>query len=57
MGFERKFKLTLDVVMYGLLLFLLSYKPGSGLLLHGKIGLALGGLFILHLTRLSELKI
>ena len=50
MGFERKFKLTLDVVMYGLLLFLLSYKPGSGLLLHGKIGLALGGLFILHLT-------
>lgn len=45
---KREFKIGVDVLMLGLFLYLMSYHPGGGLLLHAYLGCALFGLFILH---------
>ena len=45
---KREFKIGVDVLMLVLFLFLMSYHPGGGLLLHAYLGCALFGLFILH---------
>lgn len=44
----RVFKLIVDVIMYGILLYLMSYHAGLGLLLHGIFGCVFFGLFLLH---------
>ena len=45
---KREFKIGVDVVMLVLFLYLMSYHPGGGLLLHAYLGCALFVLFILH---------
>lgn len=44
----RRIKITVDVIMYGILLYLMSYHAGLGLLLHGIFGCVFFGLFFLH---------
>lgn len=41
-------KRCVDAAMYLLLLYLMSYRAGRGLLLHGILGCALFALFVLH---------
>ena len=45
---KRKIKILVDVAMFLLFLYLLSYRPGMGLLYHAVIGIAQLTLFILH---------
>ena len=45
---KREFKIGVDVLMMILFLYLMSYHPGGGLLLHAYLGCALFVLFILH---------
>lgn len=45
---KRQGKLLVDIVMYVLFLYLMSYQAGRGLLLHGVLGCVLFGLFLLH---------
>ena len=45
---KRKIKIIVDVVMFLLFLYLLSYRPGMGLMYHAVIGIAQLSLFILH---------
>lgn len=45
---KRKTKTAVDVVMFLLFLYLLSYRPGMGLMVHAVIGIAQLSLFILH---------
>ena len=45
---KREFKIGVDVLMLVLFLYLMSYHPGGGLLLHAYLGCALFVLFILH---------
>ena len=45
---KRQGKLLVDIVMYALFLYLMSYQAGQGLLLHGVLGCVLLGLFLLH---------
>ncbi len=44
----RGVKISLDVAMYILFLYLMSYRSGRGLYLHGILGVALFALFLLH---------
>ena len=45
---KRRIKILVDVVMFLLFLYLLSYRPGMGLMYHAVIGIAQLSLFILH---------
>ena len=45
---KRKIKVVVDVVMFLLFLYLLSYRPGMGLMYHAVIGITQLSLFILH---------
>ena len=45
---KRQVRLLVDIVMYALFLYLMSYQAGRGLLLHGVLGCVLFGLFLLH---------
>jgi hypothetical protein len=45
---KRKIKILVDVLMFLLFLYLLSYRPGMGLMYHAVIGIAQLTLFILH---------
>ncbi len=45
---KRRIKIIVDIVMFLLFLYLLSYRPGMGLMLHAVIGIAQLSLFILH---------
>lgn len=45
---KRRIKIIVDIAMFLLFLYLLSYRPGMGLLLHAKIGILLFILFLLH---------
>jgi len=45
---KRKIKILVDVPMFLLFLYLLSYRPGMGLMYHAVIGIAQLTLFILH---------
>ena len=45
---KREFKIGVDALMLVLFLYLMSYHPGGGLLLHAYLGCALFVLFILH---------
>ena len=45
---KRKIKIIVDVLMFLLFLYLLSYRPGMGLMYHAVIGIAQLTLFILH---------
>lgn len=44
----RKLKITVDILMLGLFLYLLSYHPGMGLLAHGICGMGFFTLVLLH---------
>ncbi len=45
---KRKMKILIDIVMYFIFIYLMSYRAGRGLLLHGVLGCILFGLFLLH---------
>ena len=45
---KRKIKILIDVLMFLLFLYLLSYRPGMGLMYHAVIGITQLSLFILH---------
>lgn len=45
---KRKVKIATDVVMYFIILYLMSYRAGRGLFLHGILGCFLFVLFMLH---------
>ncbi len=45
---KRKFKIIVDILMFLLFLYLLSYRPGMGLMYHAVVGIAQLSLFILH---------
>lgn len=45
---KRQVKLLVDIAMYVLLLYLMNYQAGRGLLLHGVLGCIVFGLFLLH---------
>ena len=45
---QRNFKISIDVLMLGLFLYLMSYHPGGGLLWHAILGCVLVLLFVLH---------
>ena len=45
---KQKIKIIVDVVMFLLFLYLLSYRPGMGLMYHAVIGITQLSLFILH---------
>ena len=49
---KRQGKLLVDIVMYVLFLYLMSYQAGRGLLLHGVLGCVLFGLFLFHHLRI-----
>jgi len=44
----RRVKILVDVAMYGLFLYLMSYHAGQGLFRHGVLGCILLALFFLH---------
>ena len=46
--FKRRLKISIDVVMLALFLYLMSYRPSLGLLLHAVLGISLVVLFVLH---------
>lgn len=45
---KRKMKILVDIVMYFIFIYLMSYRAGRGLFLHGVLGCVLFGLFLLH---------
>lgn len=45
---KRRVKILVDIAMYVLMVYLLGYRAGSGLLRHGVMGCGLFGLFLLH---------
>lgn len=45
---KQKVKIAVDAAMLLLLLYLMSYRPGTGLLLHAEAGLLAFLLFVLH---------
>ena len=45
---KGQIKIFIDVVMYLIFLYLMSYRAGRGLLLHGILGCLLFALFVLH---------
>ena len=45
---KRRIKIIVDVLMFLLFLYLLSYRPGMGLMYHAVVGIAQLTLFILH---------
>lgn len=45
---KRKMKILVDMVMYFIFIYLMSYRAGRGLFLHGVLGCMLFGLFLLH---------
>lgn len=45
---KRKMKILVDIVMYFIFIYLMSYRAGRGLFLHGLLGCTLFGLFLLH---------
>lgn len=45
---KRQVRPLVDIVMYALFLYLMSYQAGRGLLLHGVLGCVLLALFLLH---------
>lgn len=45
---KRKIKIAVDTAMYFIFLYLMSYRAGRGLLLHGVLGCVIFALFILH---------
>ncbi len=45
---KRRIRIIIDVVMFLLFLYLLSYRPGMGLMYHAVIGITQLSLFILH---------
>lgn len=46
--FKRRLKISIDVAMLVLFLYLMSYRPSLGLLLHAVLGISLVVLFVLH---------
>lgn len=45
---KRRIKIIVDVAMFTLFLYLLSYRPGMGLMVHAVVGIAQLTLFLLH---------
>ena len=45
---KRRIKIIVDIIMFLLFLYLLSYRPGMGLMYHAVVGIAQLSLFILH---------
>lgn len=45
---KHKIKIFVDILMFLLFLYLLSYRPGMGLMYHAIVGIAQLSLFILH---------
>ena len=45
---KRKIKILLDIIMFIIFVYLMSYKAGRGLFLHGVFGCILFVLFIIH---------
>ena len=45
---KRKIKALTDAVMYLIFVYLMSYRAGRGLFLHGVLGCTLFALFVLH---------
>ena len=41
-------KIAVDIAMFAAFVYLMSYRAGRGLMLHGRIGIALIVLFVLH---------
>lgn len=45
---KRRIKAFVDILMFLLFLYLLSYRPGMGLMMHAVVGISQLALFILH---------
>lgn len=45
---KRRIKIIIDILMFLLFLYLISYRPGMGLMYHAVIGIVQLSLFILH---------
>lgn len=45
---KRRIKIIVDILMFVLFLYLLSYRPGMGLMLHAVFGITLLSLFLVH---------
>lgn len=45
---KRKIKIVVDILMFLMFLYLLSYRPGMGLMYHAVVGISQLALFILH---------
>lgn len=45
---KRRIKIIVDIAMFLLFLYLLSYRPGMGLKIHAEFGIALFVLFLIH---------
>lgn len=45
---KRKIKILIDILMFIIFLYLMSYRAGRGLFLHGVFGCVLFSLFIIH---------
>lgn len=48
MKLKKIIKIIIDILMYIIFIYLMSYRPGRGLFLHGIFGFTLFILFILH---------
>lgn len=48
MKLKKIIKIIIDILMYIIFIYLMSYRPGRGLFLHGVFGFTLFALFILH---------
>ena len=45
---KRKIKILIDIIMFIIFVYLMSYRAGGGLFLHGVFGCVLFALFIIH---------
>lgn len=45
---KQKMKITIDALMFAIFIYMMSYVPGRGLILHGIMGSALLTLFFIH---------
>ena len=45
---KRKIKILIDIIMFFIFIYLMSYRAGRGLFLHGVFGCILFALFIIH---------
>ena len=45
---KRKIKILIDIIMFFIFIYLMSYRAGRGLFLHGVFGCVLFALFIIH---------